>query len=74
MNITIYMYMWSVCEIGSRFKQPRLARVRLIRLWGWVRLYTCGPLGNQGIQDKPAINQSHSRELWYDSIYHLLWL
>ena len=31
-----------VCVIDSWFRQPHLARVRLVRLWGWVRRHTCG--------------------------------
>ena len=37
--------------------QPHLARVRLIRLWGWVRLHTWWYMGVHGTQDKPAIKQ-----------------
>ena len=35
-------------------KQPHLARVRLIGLWGWVKLHTCCILSNQYAQVKPA--------------------
>ena len=31
-----------VCVVDGWFKQPHLAPVRLIRLWSWVRLHTCG--------------------------------
>ena len=34
----------SVC---AWFKQPHLARVRLIGLWVWVRLHTCCTLSHQ---------------------------
>ena len=27
-------------------KQPHLAQVRLIGLWGWGRLHTCGTMSN----------------------------
>ena len=35
-------------------QQPHLAQVRLIRLWGRVRLHTCGALANQLTQVKQA--------------------
>jgi len=43
-----------VCVAGGWSKQPHLARVRLIRVWGWVRLlHTCGAhWANQGTQVK----------------------
>ena len=34
-------------ETGPWFNQPHLAGVRLIGLWGWVRLHTCCALSNQ---------------------------
>ena len=30
-----------MCVDDGRFKQPHLAPVRLIGLWGWVTLHTC---------------------------------
>ena len=34
-----------VCVVDSYFKQPHLAQVRWLGLWGQVRLHTCGALG-----------------------------
>ena len=36
-----------VCVVDGWFKQPHLARVRLIGLWGRVRLHTCYALSHQ---------------------------
>ena len=36
-----------MCSAEVWFNQPHLARVRLIGLWGWVRLHTCCALSNQ---------------------------
>jgi hypothetical protein len=33
--------MWTVCVDDGWLKQPHLARVKPIRLGGWVRLHTC---------------------------------
>ena len=46
-----------VCVDDCWFKQPNLARVRLIGLWGWVRLHTCFALRNQYTQVKPSITR-----------------
>jgi hypothetical protein len=35
-----------VCVDEGWLKQPHLARVRLIGLWGWVRLHSCCALSN----------------------------
>ena len=45
------------------FQQPHLARVRLIGLWGWVRLHTCCALTHHGTQVKPAISTHTGRAL-----------
>ena len=34
------LYQKIVCVEDGWFNQPALARVSLIRLWGWVRLHT----------------------------------
>ena len=51
-----------VCEVGAWSEQPHLAQVRRIRLWGWVRLHTCGAGANQSSKDKTAIT-AHTR-MW----------
>jgi len=41
----------SVCALDVWFKQqPYLTRVRLIKLWGQMRLHTCGALANHRIE------------------------
>jgi len=46
------------------FKQPHLSRFRLITLWGWVGLHTCGALAKQW-------PKTHARAL---ALYHLFLL
>jgi len=64
-----------VCVVGGWFKQPptKLARVKLIRLWCWVRLHTRGALANQCTQDKPAIT-TDTQESAHSILLHLLCL
>ena len=47
------------CVCGGR----RLARVRLIGLFGWVGLHTCRTLSNQCAQVKPAITTNTQGEI-----------
>jgi len=55
-----------MCVVGGWFKQPHLAQ----RVWGWVRLNTCGALANQRQHDKPDITtHTHSEST---SMCHLL--
>ena len=51
----------SVC---AWFKQPHPAQVRLIGLWGWVRLYTGCTLSHQCVRVRPAI-ATHTLEISY---------
>ena len=48
-----------MCVVGGWFEQSHMAHVRLIRLWGWVRLNTCSAL------DKPShrLNQQSPLKL-----------
>ena len=50
------VFVESVCG-WWRFKQSHLAWVRLIGLWGWVRLHTCCALANQCAQ----VSHTHTR-------------
>ena len=53
-NILQYKnYAVKCVRLMAGLMQPPLARVRLIRLWGWVRLHTCGP----SVIMAPRINQ-----------------
>jgi hypothetical protein len=45
------------------FEQPHLARVSLIRLWGWVRLHTCCALSYQCAPVIPIITTHSQGEL-----------
>ena len=51
-----------VVVVDGWFKQPQLARVRLIELWGWVRLHTCRVMQYHGTQVKPAFNHTHTSQ------------
>ena len=42
-------------EVDGWLKQSQLALVRLIRLWGRVRVHTAGVFRDQGTQDEPPI-------------------
>jgi len=54
-----YYYYFSTATEGC----SHLARVRLVRLWGQVRLHTCAALCNQGTQVKAAITtHTHTQE------------
>ncbi|CAL8243409.1 unnamed protein product [Lota lota] len=61
-----------VCVDDGWFKQPHLARVRLIGVWSWVRLHTCCTLSNQCAQVKPAITTHSRRALRHRSMKHHL--
>ena len=45
----------SVCVDYGWFEQPHPTQVRLIGLWGWLRLHAFCTLSNQCVQVKPAI-------------------
>ena len=61
LSIFIFHPVGVVCVDDGWFKQPHLARNRLIGLWGWVRLHTCSTLRNQRAQDQPAITPGRDR-------------
>ena len=48
------------CVVDCWFKQPHLSWTVRIRIWGRLRLHTCGAFGNQCKQDKPAITTHHT--------------
>ena len=50
----VSFFHFGTCVADGWYKQPHLAPVRLMRLWGPVRLQTCGAIGDQGTQDKQA--------------------
>ena len=39
-GFVLFIAICGVCVEDGWFEQPHLARVRLIGLWGWVRLHT----------------------------------
>ena len=49
-----------MCVVDGRFKEPHLARVRLIRLWGRVRRHTRGAL--EIIKAHKYATAAHTRE------------
>ena len=65
--------MWSVDGWGW-FKQPHLARVRLIGLWGWVRLHTCWTFCNWCARVKPAITRTLTLTgISYMAVWIIIW-
>jgi hypothetical protein len=49
-----------ITALGLGLGLGSLIRVKLMALWGWVRLHTCCTLSNQCAQVKPAITRMHA--------------
>ena len=61
LNCTLYYNIVGVGVDDGWFRQPHLVQVRLIGLWGSVRLQPCCSLSQQGAQVKPAITAHEER-------------